>query len=83
MVLPLANVSSSLPSTVSITSLQYFIEINPDALPLLMISWKPFGQAVDLWFFDWLQEAVFSNRDFHEASNGAIRISRPLTSNLV
>jgi len=38
--------------------------------------------AVDLWLFDWLREAVFSKRDFGEGSNGAIRISRPLTSHL-
>jgi len=38
--------------------------------------------AVDLWLYDWLRSAVLSKRDFHEMSDGTIRISRPLTSHL-
>jgi hypothetical protein len=37
---------------------------------------------VDGWLAAWLAEARFSKRDFHEESDGTIRITRPLTSHL-
>jgi len=38
--------------------------------------------SVDRWFLALLSEHVFSKRDFFEASNGTISITRPLTSHL-
>jgi CRISPR-associated endonuclease Cas1 len=37
---------------------------------------------LDLWYFHWLQSATFSKRDFIEGANGAVRITRPLSSHL-
>jgi CRISPR-associated protein Cas1 len=38
--------------------------------------------SVDGWLAAWLADARFSKRDFHEESDGTIRITRPLTSHL-
>jgi CRISPR-associated protein Cas1 len=38
--------------------------------------------CVDGWLAAWLAEARFSKRDFHEETDGTIRITRPLTSHL-
>jgi hypothetical protein len=38
--------------------------------------------CVDAWLAAWLVDARFSKRDFYEESDGAIRITRPLTSHL-
>jgi CRISPR/Cas system-associated endonuclease Cas1 len=46
-----------------------------DALEAL----RPF---VDAWLLHWLAEARFPRRDFHETSDGTIRITRPLSSHL-
>jgi CRISPR-associated protein Cas1 len=37
---------------------------------------------VDAWLAQWLADARFSKRDFHEETDGAIRLTRPLTSHL-
>jgi CRISPR-associated endonuclease Cas1 len=37
---------------------------------------------VDAWLLHWLAEARFARRDFHETSDGTIRITRPLSSHL-
>jgi hypothetical protein len=38
--------------------------------------------CVDGWLAAWLVETRFSKRDFHEESDGTVRITRPLTSHL-
>jgi CRISP-associated protein Cas1 len=38
--------------------------------------------CVDSWLATWLADARFSKRDFHEESDGTIRITRPLTSHI-
>lgn len=40
---------------------------------------RPF---VDAWLVTWLSSARFSKRDFYEEGDGAIRLTRPLTSHL-
>jgi hypothetical protein len=40
---------------------------------------RPF---VDAWLLHWLAETRFARRDFHETSDGTIRITRPLSSHL-
>lgn len=37
---------------------------------------------VDGWLLAWLATAHFSKRDFHEEADGAVRLTRPLTSHL-
>jgi CRISPR-associated endonuclease Cas1 len=37
---------------------------------------------VDAWLVTWLASARFSKRDFYEEADGAIRLTRPLTSHL-
>lgn len=37
---------------------------------------------VDGWLISWLDAARFSKRDFYEGADGAIRLTRPLTSHL-
>jgi CRISPR/Cas system-associated endonuclease Cas1 len=37
---------------------------------------------VEYWLFTYLQATAFANRDFHELSDGEVRLSHPLTSHL-
>ena len=37
---------------------------------------------VEYWLFAYLQASVFANRDFHELSDGEVRLSHPLNSHL-
>jgi hypothetical protein len=37
---------------------------------------------VEYWLFAYLEVSVFANRDFHELSDGEVRLSHPLNSHL-
>jgi CRISPR-associated protein Cas1 len=43
---------------------------------------EPARPILDRWFFQWLQSATFSRRDFIEDMSGGVRIMRPLSSHL-
>jgi CRISPR-associated endonuclease Cas1 len=43
---------------------------------------EPGRPIVDRWFFHWVKSTTFSKRDFIEGANGAVRITRPLSSHL-
>jgi CRISPR-associated endonuclease Cas1 len=43
---------------------------------------EPARPILDRWFFHWVKSTTFSKRDFIEGANGAVRITRPLSSHL-